>query len=315
MVSFDYGLLGIGGLPNRNFIEIYGMDKVGKSTLLQHIMAAYQREGYVIAVIDQKADIASDLERACSIGVDPDRVVVLPLQTTEESIEGMKQTLVTFKDKRIKCALFWDDVGLSPSEKSLSGASDMGAKAKLSWDFCRALQPSCYRYEVPMIIVNQLMDNIGGFGKKTMGGGSYRYASRIRIKLSKKYKDGVLKKNNVEYGHIVEAKTEANVFFNPKRTVYLSLIFDSGYDNFSSLFENMLYKKLIKKKPRTSRYECLRDFAIYSKEDIVSKDELFKNVSDLEIAKEVWPEVFGKEALTNDFEDVVLEDSDWEDLE
>lgn len=64
--------LGTGGLPRGRFIEIFGPDASGKTTLCQHIIAEAQKMGESCAFID--VDHGMDTRYALRCGVDPDHL-------------------------------------------------------------------------------------------------------------------------------------------------------------------------------------------------------------------------------------------------
>lgn len=255
--AFDYGVLGIGGIPARNFIEIYGKEGVGKTSLLLQMISGLQCNGYTVLVMDPKMSVADDTARAARIGVDTEKVVLLNIETTEDALDRAKLMLQELNKKGIKIAFVWDDMGLAPTkagvvvattEKQRNKSAKPGDKAKIMWDFCRTLSGTCYRCGVPMIIVNQLIDNIGGFGgfksQTTTGGGGVRYAARIRIKLTVKCK---IKVGDVVVGQEVIAKTEKNAFFKPFQSVLLYLDYQQGYLDRESTMLNAVDTGVVRK--------------------------------------------------------------------
>lgn len=278
ITAFDYGLLGIGGIPCGQFTQIYGKEKTGKTTLLLHIMAGMQRVGRTCLVIDQKGAIALDIPRAERIGVDPNNAVVIPVETTEDALEKAQLLISKLSDAGKKYAFFWDDLGLASTDSALGivrgkkiskeDESKQGKtkpkketpaeKARAVWDFCQVLSGVCYKCNVPMVIVNQLIAVIGGsfkgFGAPKMitsGGGGIRFASRIFVNLAK---GEFIKKGTEVIGHKIYAQTDSNSFFAPHRKVELHLDYRNGILSRESTKMNA--GKLLKKERNGAGYIC-----------------------------------------------------------
>jgi recombination protein RecA len=242
-LAIDYGLLGVGGYPRGQFLELYARDKVGKTSLVLLMIASAQREGIVPIVIDPKASTANDIARASRIGVVTEDVVLLPVQTSEEALVQARQAIKDIRAENIDLAFFWDDMSISPTHSNVDPkkpkkkgekvTAPVAEKAKVMWDFCRSLAALCYRERVSMVIVNHMIAQIStGFSfagprETTSGGGATRAAARIRVHLKRL---SFIKTKSVKTGHVVKAITEANAFFKPQCSVLLALDYVNGYD-------------------------------------------------------------------------------------
>lgn len=261
--AFDFGVLGIGGIPRGHFIEVYGKEKVGKTSIVLHMIAACQSAGLVPIVIDPKGSLSTDPARAARIGVDTNGVFRLPVETSEKALLGIRKLVSEFVSDNVQSVFFWDDMGLSPTntmvgpvKRKRDGTLEASKvtpadKARVMFQFCRSLAGVCYENKIPMVVVNHLIYVIGsgsfGFGGPSMttsGGGGVKYTARIRVKLSK---GAFIKKGTDKIGQIVYAVTEANAFFNPFRTAMLHLDYVNGYDSKESTILNALKAGLIKK--------------------------------------------------------------------
>ena len=76
--------LGIGGFPRGRFVEIFGPESSGKSTLALHIAANTQKAGGVAAYID--AEHALDPAYAAKIGVNVDNLLLSQPDSGEEAL-------------------------------------------------------------------------------------------------------------------------------------------------------------------------------------------------------------------------------------
>ena len=77
--------LGVGGLPRRRVIEIYGPESSGKTTLALHVIAEAQKEGGTAAFVD--AEHALDPGYAKKLGVNIDELIVSQPDTGEQALE------------------------------------------------------------------------------------------------------------------------------------------------------------------------------------------------------------------------------------
>lgn len=260
--AFDWGVLGIGGIPKGRFIEVYGKKGAGKSSLIYKMMAAFQGQGIVPVVIDPKASITEDIDRVVRFGVDAANLIFLPVRTSEDALVQAKTVIQKTRGKGVDLAFFWDDLSLTATqsvdttkkgrgEKDLKVTPKVAEKAKVMWDFCRALSGECYRNDVTMVIVNHMTAVIktGFFAGRgptetTTGGGGIKAAARIRVKLVRKE---LVKKGSKKVGQVVIATTEANAYFRPFCSALLYLDFVEGYDPVMSTLLNGLDEEAIRK--------------------------------------------------------------------
>lgn len=242
ITAVDFGLFGIGGYPRGHFLELAGEEKAGKTTMVLHMIATAQESDLVPLVIDPKGAVTSDVARCRRIGVDPDGVVIVPVDSSEEALQKTREGMKKLTKEGIGLAFFWDDMGLTPTDSELNPNKDkstkqdtvmVGSKAKAIWRFCRTMAGECYKQGAPMVVVNQLTANIvTGWGAQfapkeiTAGGGGLKYTARIRLilKAGKKLKVGKRKVGQVVYG-----ETIANAFHPPFQRSHLYLSFRDGY--------------------------------------------------------------------------------------
>lgn len=251
ITAFDFGLLGIGGIPRGHFFELSGEEKAGKTTMVLHMIAACQREGMVPLVIDPKGAVTTDVARAQRIGVNADDCILVPVDSSDEVLQRTREALGKLKKEDIEVAFFWDDMGLTPSDAELAPKRDqktkkeivkVGSKASSIWRFCRSLAGACYKMGAPMVVVNQLTAKIttdwtAQYAEKeqTAGGGGLKYTARIRTELRKGKR---IKRGDNKIAQVVFAQTIANAFFPPFKRVQLYLNFRDGYDSVLSTMLN-----------------------------------------------------------------------------
>jgi recombination protein RecA len=312
ITAFDYGLLGIGGPPMGHFMELAGDDKSGKTTMLLHMAAAFQTRGIVPVVIDAKGAVSSDVARARRIGVDPEKLVIVPVNSSEEATQKAREGIKKIRKKGVKIVLFWDDIGITPTDYELSPNKDKstkkdkskpGDKAKATYNFCRTLAGTCYKLGTPIVVMNNLTSVIntgwvpvGTPVETSASGGGLRYTSRIRVVL-KRGSSKVRDKNKREIGEIIKAETLANAFFSPFRKVWLYLDFRHGFNaRLSTLYTALKTGYLTKKSG--GKYQIKGSSRSCKMEDITPKE-----VYTLE--KNMWPWIDGSYADPVDLEDVL----------
>jgi len=313
ITAFDYGLLGIGGVPMGHFFEVAGDEKTGKTTLLLHMMASFQARGVIPLVIDPKGAVSSDVARAKRIGVDPDSCVIIPVVSSEEATRKVRESLGKIYKEGAKVALFWDDLGLTPTDYELSPGKDKktkkdkakpGDKAKTIWIFCRTLAGDCYKLGAPVIVANQLTAvintgfvPIGSPVEVSSSGGGLRYTSRIRVVL----KPGaqIKDKNGCVVGKFINAKTIANAFFSPFRKVKLALNFRDGFDSKLSTIQTALDSAYATKKSGKIQIKGQSEL---HKIDAVAPRALYA------LECRMWPWLTGEYSDPTDVDDVLDED-------
>jgi len=279
LMAIDWGVLGIGGFPKGYFIEIYGKEKVGETSLILHTIASCHKKNIVPIILDPKLSAADDIERAKRIGVDLDEVVMIPLSTSEKALDMVKNTINIAKENGFDVMIFWDDMSLATTEKST-----VANKSRIMWEFCRELGGVCYRTGTSVILANHLISKIGNmFGAlyTTTGGGGSRALSRVRLLLKNK---GKWEKSGKSIGKIISIKTDANAFFSPEQEADLYLNFKNGYDNPVSVLENAVKERVVTKASGS-----------YSYGDLKGRANKFDDKILMELCKETWPESFGLE--------------------
>ncbi len=188
LASLDVAL-GCGGLPRGRFVEIYGMESGGKTTLALHCIAACQSSGFIAAFID--AEHALDPLWAEHIGVDLDKLIISQPDSGVEALD-IVETL-TAKDAADLVVV--DSVAaLIPPEELEGDISDVqvGAQARLMSKSLRKLSSKISKSRVCVVFINQLRDKIGGFSMPGMpkpeitpGGRALKFYASVRMEVKK----------------------------------------------------------------------------------------------------------------------------------
>ena len=112
----DHWVLGIGGLPYGRVTEISGPEDVGKSSLVNHLMAAAQRDGAVACLGDAERKVQPNWVDVFK--VNRDDVLLLPARTVEEYLQSLIITIRKF-GKRHKLVFLLDSVATTIPQKAL----------------------------------------------------------------------------------------------------------------------------------------------------------------------------------------------------
>jgi len=162
---------------------------------------------------------------------DEDLIFVRPMNG-EEAFTIMEELVAT---GQIGCIIY-DSIAATPSAAEVEdvyGKSNFGATAKLFSQGLRKLNPYISRFNITLILLNQVRDNIGGWspnGKPediTPGGRAIKFYASWRAKVSK-MEDIAIKK--VVIGNVVKIRNVKNKVGIPKRSAILDLKYETGFD-------------------------------------------------------------------------------------
>lgn len=234
------------GIPQGRLIEISGDEHTGKSTLTDHLLAEVQSMGGVGILMDP--EIGRDARYTRSIGVDPEKL------HTPQPAEGSLFTLQwVFKQIGRVCDHFKASAadgpvlivvdslaGLPTDEDTVRDAGEVkpGDAAKVIRHALRNIIPRLAQSGITLVLVNQLYDNIGGFGydqRKEYGGRGPRYAASVRIRLNRA---GQIQRNGVVVGNEIQAhirKSKVEGVTGAK--VKFAILHGRGIDNTWSIFQ------------------------------------------------------------------------------
>ena len=176
--------LGIGGLPKGRIVEIYGPESSGKTTLTLHCVAEEQKKGGVCAFVD--AEHALDPSYAKALGVNTDDLLLSHPESGEHALEI---TDMLVKSESLDLIVI-DSVAALTSKAEIEGEmgdSHVGLLARLMAQALRKLTANMDKLKTTVIFINQIRDNIGGFGygnsQVTPGGKALKFFSSVRLDI------------------------------------------------------------------------------------------------------------------------------------
>ncbi len=221
LMSWDYEVMGCGGIPRGRILEFIGPESSGKTTALLHVIAEEQRSGNLAALID--AEHALDPNYASQLGVNVKDLIVSQPDSGAVSIIGV------------------DSVAALVPQAELDGEmgdSHMGLQARLMSQACRKLRGIVRQYDVSLVFTNQIRDKIGvmyGSPETTPGGRALRFYASARMDIRRR--EEIKNDDGEVIGHNMEIKAVKNKCGPPKRSATLRLIYGVGFDKEADLIQ------------------------------------------------------------------------------
>ena len=234
-----------GGLPANKITAIAGESATGKTFFLMGMCKNFLDKNPEGGVIYFESESAITKQMIIDRGIDPSRMVILPVTTVQEFRTQSLKVLDSYinQDASIRRPLFLalDSLGMLSTTKEVEDTAegketrDM-TRAQIIKAAFRVLTLKLGRAKVPMVITNHTYDVVGSmFPTKEMGGGSgLKYAASTIIYLSKsKEKDG---KDVI--GNIIKCKAYKSRFTKENSIVSTRLYYDErGLDSYYGLLE------------------------------------------------------------------------------
>ena len=244
-----------GGIPKGRITGFAGPSQAGKTYITNKILAKAQAEGITPVIFD--TEMAVD-EAACrGVGLNPDNVKYVPVQT----VEDCRNQLVAFLESVIemkmqgKFIICIDSLGNLASQKEMDDiekgktAMDMGTRAKGLKSMMRTLTFKAAQANVTILTVNHTYDDPAAMFptlvKNQSGGKGPVYLSSVLVQLAKRDEkhdktnsdDEMLPEANKYSGVTLRALTVKNRFVPPFLEGEMYLNFKTGLDKYSGLKE------------------------------------------------------------------------------
>lgn len=233
LYTFDYDVIGTGGIPRGRIIELFGPESSGKTTFALHCVGCEQRNGGICAYID--AEHALDPTYMSLLKVDVDNLLVSQPDSGEQALE----TAEALVDSRAVTLIVVDSVAALVPQAELDGEmgdSHMGLQARLMSQAMRKLRGKCSMNGVTIIFINQIREKLGvmfGNPETTTGGRALKFYSSVRLdvrKVSGENNKGKIMSGDVLIGHQMRIRAVKNKVGTPTRSTEVDLIYGVGFD-------------------------------------------------------------------------------------
>ena len=242
-----------GGLPANKITAVAGESATGKTFFVMGMVKSFLDANPNAGVLYFESESAITKQMVIDRGIDPERMVILPVTTVQEfrtqAIRVLDDYLKQDEADRQPIMMCLDSLGMLSTTKEV----DDTAEGKETRDMTRAqvlkaafrvLTLKLGKAKVPMIVTNHTYDVVGSmFPTKEMGGGSgLKYAASSIVYLSKKKeKDG-----SEVIGNIVHCKNHKSRMTIENKMVDVRLTYDKGLDRYYGLLDLALKYDIFK---------------------------------------------------------------------
>ena len=284
-----------GGLPANKITAIAGESATGKTYFLMGIVKNFLDKNPDAGVVYFESESAITKNMVTDRGIDPDRMVIVPVTTVQEfrtqAIKILDRYMEQDVDIRRPLFLCLDSLGMLSTTKEVEDTSDGKetrdmTRAQVLKAAFRVLTLKLGKAKVPMVVTNHTYDSMGSmFPTKEMGGGSgLKYAASSIIFLSKKKeKDGT-----EVIGNIVHCKNHKSRLTIENKMVDVRLSYEKGLDKYYGLLDIAEKYNIFKKV--STRYELPDGSKQYGKSIMSEPEKYFTE----DIMKQI-EEAVGKE--------------------
>ena len=212
-IALDFAVGPIGGLPSDRFVEVFGKESCGKTTLgllaMNNFLDAQPTRCALILDTEHKMD---QEWLATLVGRErlKKRVIYLQPDDIETAIEMYKEGVSSGE----VCFVLYDSIASSVTRKSIETEKDeMTGNAKSMARFSPIMGAFSAKYHCCTFAVNQVRDDIEGYHRViTPGGKAPKHAAALRIYLKRGkgeiYED--IDGEKAQVGYVVAAKIIKN---------------------------------------------------------------------------------------------------------
>ena len=279
-ISLDMAL-GIGGVPRGRFVEIYGPESSGKTTVALHIVAQAQKAGGEAAFID--VEHALDPVYAKALGVDIDSLLVSQPDTGEQALE-IAEALV--RSGAIDVIVLDSVAAMVPKAEieGEMGDTHVGLQARLMSQALRKLTGIVSKSNTVAVFINQLREKVGvvyGNPEVTPGGRALKFYSSVRMEVRRIEQ---LKSGTEMIGNRTRVKIVKNKVAPPFKEAEFDIMYGTGISRAGEILDLAVKLDIINKSGAWFSYNGERlgqgrdNVKIYLQEHPDFADEIDKQI-------------------------------------
>jgi RecA/RadA recombinase len=223
---------------------VAGESATGKTFFVMGMVKSFLDSNPDAGVLYFESESAITKQMVVDRGIDPSRMVILPVTTVQEfrtqSLKVLDSYLTQNEADRKPIMICLDSLGMLSTTKEVEDTADGKetrdmTRAQVLKAAFRVLTLKLGKAKVPMVVTNHTYDVVGSmFPTKEMGGGSgLKYAASSIVYLSKKKeKDGT-----EVVGNIVHCKNAKSRLTIENKMVDVRLMYERGLDRYYGLLE------------------------------------------------------------------------------
>lgn len=242
--------LGVGGLPRKRIIELYGPEASGKTTLCLLMIAEIQKKGGNVAYLD--AENSLDPKWAGKLGVDFNKLVIVQQEDAPTALDAVLDLI-----KSGECDLLVvDSVAALVSKNEIEGDmgdQQVGEQARIMSKLMRVITVQLMKTNTMAIFTNQIRMKIGqkfGNPEDTPGGKALKFYASLRLDVRKASDEEAYKAGE----HVAKVRVAKNKLAPPFAVGYFR-INANGVMRAYSVFEPAVDLGVIKHVKGTKKYE------------------------------------------------------------
>tara|TARA_Y100000817_G_scaffold115402_1_gene90448 strand:+ start:1478 stop:2494 length:1017 start_codon:yes stop_codon:yes gene_type:complete len=233
-----------GGMPQNKVVAIAGESATGKTFFVLGMVKNFLEKNPNAGVLYFESESAITKQMIVDRGIDPKRMVIMPVTTVQEfrtqAIRVLDDHLSKPEGERPQMMLCLDSLGMLSTTKEVEDTADGKetrdmTRAQVLKAAFRVLTLKLGKAKVPMVVTNHTYDVVGSmFPQKEMGGGSgLKYAASSIVYLSKKKdKDG-----SEVVGNIIHCKNHKSRLTVENKMVDVRLSYTDGLDKHYGLLD------------------------------------------------------------------------------
>lgn len=209
---------GVHGLPFGKGVQISGKPDAGKTSLSLESIKCAQEQGFGVIYVETEGKTGP--EDFATAGIDPNGVIAISTNITEEMYDGISRGLDAFFDAypEDKLLLVIDSYGnttsMRDSEIDLTEKSEkVGGAAKSNRTGLSAIKAKMTKHPIALLIVNYSYANIGSVGETNAGGRALEFMCMLIINAARTGNyERTVKGEKVRAGVYVKWTTTKNHF-------------------------------------------------------------------------------------------------------